>query len=146
MYLNNLERNWKNSVCVGAGSWRLEAFNFSFQTKKIQQFQFQTSGILLFTIVQKLYGPKISLFFPFYATSLGQFTVAFHFFWLHRRNRSLHVGPFEKVRYLSHDLLESFLYWTFPKKTKIEYKFKRYIIGGILDLQKKSYKIREASI
>ena len=30
---------------------------FNFPTKKVHQFQFQTSGKLLFTRVQKLYGP-----------------------------------------------------------------------------------------
>ena len=46
-----------------------------------------------------------------------QFTVAFYFFLLHRGNRSLHVGPSEKVRYLTLDLLKSFLLWTVRKKT-----------------------------
>ena len=32
--------------------------------KKVQQFQFQTSGILSFTVVQKLCGPEISRFLP----------------------------------------------------------------------------------
>ena len=32
---------------------------------KVQKFQFQTSGILLFTDVQKLYGPEISEFLPY---------------------------------------------------------------------------------
>ena len=44
---------------------------------KVQQVQFQTSGILFFTSVQKLYGPKI---FTVYATIFGQFMAAFHFF------------------------------------------------------------------
>ena len=33
------------------------------QSNKVQQFQFQTSGILLFMGVQKLYIPEISQFF-----------------------------------------------------------------------------------
>ena len=32
--------------------------------KEVQQFQFQTSEILLFTVFQKLYGPEISRFLP----------------------------------------------------------------------------------
>ena len=38
--------------------------DFNFRTKQGQQFQFQTSGILLFKGVQKLYGPEISRFLP----------------------------------------------------------------------------------
>ena len=33
-----------------------------FEPKKVSQFQFQTSEILLFTGAQKLYGPEISRF------------------------------------------------------------------------------------
>ena len=32
--------------------------------QKVQKFQFETSGILLFTDVQKLYVPEISQFLP----------------------------------------------------------------------------------
>ena len=39
------------------------------------------------------------------------------FFLLHRGNRSLHVGPSEKVRYLTLDLLKSFFLWAIRKKT-----------------------------
>ena len=35
------------------------------EPNKVQQFQFQTSGILLFTGFQKLYKPEISRFLPF---------------------------------------------------------------------------------
>ena len=38
--------------------------------------------------------------FTAYATSFGEFTVAFHIFELHRGNKSIHVGPSEKVGYL----------------------------------------------
>ena len=40
----------------------------------------------------------------------------FSFFELHRRKRSLYVGPDEKVRYLTLELLKSFLLWTIQKK------------------------------
>ena len=43
------------------------------------------------------------------AVIFRQFTVAFNFFKLRRGNRSLHVGPSEKVRYLTLDLLKSLL-------------------------------------
>ena len=43
---------------VGArGPWPPTSIS---EPNKVQQFQFQTSGILLFTGVQKLYGPEIS--------------------------------------------------------------------------------------
>ena len=35
------------------------------EPNKVQQIQFQTSGVLLFIGVQKLYGPEISRFLPF---------------------------------------------------------------------------------
>ena len=46
------------------------------EPNKVQKFQFQTSGILLFTNVQKLYGPEMSIF-TVYATIFGQFMAAF---------------------------------------------------------------------
>ena len=46
----------------GAMHLPLPPSHFSFWTKKVQQFQFQTSGILLFTGVQNLYGLEISRF------------------------------------------------------------------------------------
>ena len=55
--------------------------------------------------------------YNFYRVIFGQFMVAFHFFKLHRGNRSLHVGSSEKVRYLTLDLLESFFLWTIRRKT-----------------------------
>ena len=42
--------------------------------------------------------------FIVYATIFWQFTVAFHFFLLHKKNRSLHAGPSEKVWDLTLDL------------------------------------------
>ena len=36
----------------------------NFEPNKVQQFLFQTSGILLLTGLQKLYGPEISRFLP----------------------------------------------------------------------------------
>ena len=46
------------------------------EQNKVQQFQLQTSGILLLTGVQKLCRPTI---FTAYATIFGQSTAAFHF-------------------------------------------------------------------
>ena len=47
----------------------------------------------------------------------GQFTAVFQFFQLHRGNRSLHIEYFEKIRYLTLDLLKCFLLWTIQKNT-----------------------------
>ena len=41
---------------------------------------------------------------------------AFHFF-NNIGDRSLHVGPSEKIQYLTLDLLKSFFLWTIQKKT-----------------------------
>ena len=49
------------------------------EPNKVQQSQFQTSRILLFTGVQKYTNQKFHGF-TVYATIFGQFTVAFHFF------------------------------------------------------------------
>ena len=57
--------------------------------------------------------------FTVYAKIFEQFMVAFLFFYLHNRNRSLQVGPSEKVRYLTLDLLKIFSLWTIRKKTTI---------------------------
>ena len=54
--------HWEGGVGEGArGPWSHTSIS---EPNKVQQFQFQTSGILLFTGVQKLYGPEISQFFP----------------------------------------------------------------------------------
>ena len=87
------------------------------EPNKVQQFHFRTSGILLFTGVQKLYEPEISGFLPHYANIFGQFMAAFHFFLARGGNRSLQVGPSVKVRYLTLNLLKIFLLWTIRKKT-----------------------------
>ena len=60
-----------------------------FEPNKIQNFQFQTSGILSFTNVQKLYGPEISQFLSCILQFLDNL---FLFFLIHKGNRALHVG------------------------------------------------------
>ena len=64
--------------------------------------QLQTSRILVFMDDQKLHGQEITIF-TVYATIFEQFTVAFHFFYLHERNRPLHFTL---------DLLKSFSLYT----------------------------------
>ena len=54
---------WFNQGCSHWGSKGDHGLPTSIsEPKKVQQFQFQTSGMLLFTGVQKLYGPEISWF------------------------------------------------------------------------------------
>ena len=43
--------------------------------------------------------------FTMYATNFRQFNVAFQFFYLQIRNRSLQLRPSEKLQYLTQDLL-----------------------------------------
>ena len=47
------------------------------EPKKVYQFQFQASVVLVFMGNQKLYGPEMSRFLTVYATYL---TAVFHFF------------------------------------------------------------------
>ena len=56
-----------------------------------------------------------------YATIFGQFMTAFHFLLLHRRNKSVNVGPVHKVQYLT---LEKFLFVDYPKEDHKEREFK----------------------
>ena len=69
------------------------------QSKKVQQFQFQTSGIrdIAFCWCSEITRTKHFTIFTVYTTIFWQFTVAF--FKPYRRNRSRYVGPNEKVRY-----------------------------------------------
>ena len=47
---------------VATGRARGHAPNSISEPNKVHKFQFQTLGILLFTNVQKLYGPEVSIF------------------------------------------------------------------------------------
>ena len=62
------------------------------------QFQFQTSGILL---VLRNYTDQKFHDFNCLCYNFYQFTAAFHFFKLHRRNRSLRVRTSKKDQYLT---------------------------------------------
>ena len=67
--------------------------NWISEPNKVQQFQFQTSGMLLFVGVQKLCGPEILSMLQF----SGNFRTSFHFFYLHKGSTSLHVAPSGKA-------------------------------------------------
>ena len=74
--------------------------------KKVQQFQFETSRILLFTGVQKLYGPEISRFLPCMVQVLVNLCQLFIF-----------SNYIEEIDHFTLDLLKSSTTyrWTFEK-------------------------------
>ena len=74
------------------------------KSKKVPQFRFQTSGILLFRIVQKLNGPEISKFLPRMLQVLDNLRQLFIF--------SNYIGEIDQYTL---DLLERFgtYHWTF---------------------------------
>ena len=94
--------------------------------KKVQQFQFQTSALLLFTGCSEIIRTRNFTIFTVYATISGQYKAAFHFFKL--QNPIVYDGPTEK-----------FLIGDHPKEDHNEREFKQ-IIDRILDVLKKSSK------
>ena len=109
--------------------------HFNFPTKQDPTVLVSNTRDVSFSECSEIIQIRNFTIFNMLATIFGQFTVAFHFFQLHRGNRSLHVGPSGKVRYLTLDLLKSLLLWTIHHN---EREFKRLIIGGILDQLQKS--------
>ena len=113
------------------------------EPNKVQQFLFHLS--LLFTDVQKLYGPEISRFLPWMIQFLDNLWRLFIFSkyigkqitscWTVWEGPIFHAIPSEK-----------FLFVDYLKEDLKEREFKPYILGGIPDLLKKSSKTREASI
>ena len=95
------------------GSWPPHQF---LNQNKVQLFQFQTSSILLFMGVQKLYEPEISQFLPCMLQVLEN--ICQHFIFSNYIGEINHLTS-EKVRNLTLDLLNSFLFWTIQKKTTI---------------------------
>ena len=115
------------------------------EPKQVQQFQFQTSGVFLFTGVQEIYGPEISQFLPCMLQFLDNLRWHFTF--------SSYIGEidhfrltFSKGPILSPGHSEMFLIMDHPTEDLNEQEFKRQIINGILGLIKKSPKTLEASI
>ena len=93
------------------------------EPSKVQQFQFQTSGILLSMSVQKLHGPEIPRFLRFILQFLDNSTRLSIFYNYIKKIRSLHVELSEKVWYLTLDLQKSFSLWNRPKKDHNEQDF-----------------------
>ena len=59
------QSSFLRGVVTGGAGWVIPPPpHFNFRTKKVHQFQFQTSEILIFMSVQKLHGPEISRFLP----------------------------------------------------------------------------------
>ena len=98
---------------------------------KVHQFQFQISKILLFMGVSKIQGPEILRFLPCMLQFLDNFLWFFIFCkYIRNINTSLHVRPSEK-----------FLIVNDPKETTMNKSLN--VVGGILDLLKSFFKIRE---
>ena len=91
--------------------------HFNFQTKQGPTVSGSNIRDIAFYVCSEIIRIRNFTSFAVYAIIFGQFTTAFHFFYLHRGNRSLYVRPSEKARYLTLDLLKSFLLWTIRKKT-----------------------------
>ena len=105
------------------------------EPKKVQQFQFQTSGLLLFMGVQKLYRPEISWFLPCMLQFLDNLWQVFIFSNdIREKGLTLNAGPSEKFLIVDH-----------PKEGHNEWEFKHLIIGRILDLLEESSITREGS-
>ena len=83
---------------------------------KVQQFQLQTSEILLFTGSQKLYVPEILRFLPCILQFLNNLRQLFNFSNHIRGNRALFAGPSEKLWHLTLNLLKIFLWWIIRKR------------------------------
>ena len=83
-----------------------------FEKNKDQKFQFQTSRLLFFTDVQKLYGSEIPQFLPCMLQFLDNIWRLFF--------TNNIVGPSGKVRYLTLDLLKNFFLSTIRKKNTMD--------------------------
>ena len=94
--------------------------HFNFRTKQSPTVSVSNIRDIAFYGFSEIIQTRNFTIFTVYATIFGLFTAAFHFFLLHRGNRSLHVGPSKKVRHLTLDLLNNFLLWTIRKKTTMK--------------------------
>ena len=87
---------WRGGRQGGHGS-----LTSTFEPKRIQHFQVQTSEILFFMSVQKLYVPEISRFLPCmlpFLENLWQITSH----WTFWKVPILNAGPFEKFLIVDH--------------------------------------------
>ena len=91
--------------------------HLSFRTKQGPKVSVSNITDIAFNECSEIMQTRNFTIFTVYVTSFRQFMAAFHFFYLHRENRSLPIGPFKKVLYLTLGLLESSLLWTIRRET-----------------------------
>ena len=95
------------------------------ESNKVQQFQFQTQGLLLFMSVQKLHWPEISQYLLCMLQFLNNLWQLFIF------SNNIEIGHFKL------DLLkrsENFLIVDHPKEDHNKWEFKHLFIGRLLAL------------
>ena len=85
------------------------------EANRSSNFSFKHQEYCLLRVFSNYTNQKFHDFYRI-STIFGQFTAVFHFFLLRRGSRSLYVEPSEKIRYLTLDLVKSFLLWTIRKK------------------------------
>ena len=117
---------WNMGVTTGGqgGSWSTHLPpNFNFRTKQgptVSVWKIRDIAFYEFSEILRSRNFTIS---TVYTTIFGQFTAAFHFFQLHRGNRSLQVGLSEKVQYLTVVDLLKFLIVDHTKENHNEREF-----------------------
>ena len=99
------------------GARRVMTPHFNFRTKQGPKVSVSNIRDIAFYGCSEIIRTRNFTIFTIYATTFGEFTAAFYFFYLHMGTRSFHVGPSEKVRYLTLDLLKSFSLRNIRKKT-----------------------------
>ena len=96
--------------------------HFNFQTKQGPRVLVSNIRHIAFYGCLEIIRTRNFTILTMYAKIFEQFTAAFHFFQIHKVNRSLDVGPSEKVQYLTLDFLKSFSLWTIRKKNQRDFK------------------------
>ena len=97
------------SHCVCGGGAMGQWFpHFSYRTKQGPRVSVSNIRNIAFYGCLEIIQTRNFTIFTMYATIFGRFPATFHFFKLHKRNRSLHVAPSKKVQYLTLDFLKSF--------------------------------------
>ena len=97
---------WRQSVCHTHTHKHTHTHThthtiFNFRTKQGPTNSVSNIRGIAFYWCSEIIGTRNITIFTVCAVIFRQFTAAFNFFKLRRGNRSLHVGPSEKVRYLN---------------------------------------------
>ena len=82
--------------------------HFNFRTKQGPTVSVSNIRDIAFYVYSEIIRIRNFTIFTVYTIHFGQFTATFHFFYLHRGNRSLHVGPSDSS-ILNAGLTEKFL-------------------------------------